>query len=70
MGFENKHLGFVYLVDENAKIRWAGCGYALAEEQLALMTSTRVLLERLREKTGEVPGPFEGMMTEEELKSP
>ncbi|KAG8870816.1 Mitochondrial ATPase complex subunit atp10 [Tulasnella sp. 331] len=53
MGLENKHLGFVYLVDENIKIRWAGCGFPIEEEKQALFVCTRLLLERLNEKMGE-----------------
>jgi ATP10 protein len=37
MGMDNKHIGYLYLVDWNARIRWAACGYAaqpLAETQL------------------------------------
>jgi len=48
LGFENKHLGFVYLLDENVKVRWAGCGVAKTEESVALMNCTRSLLERLK----------------------
>ncbi|KAG8942835.1 Mitochondrial ATPase complex subunit atp10 [Tulasnella sp. 424] len=48
LGFENKHLGFVYLVDENLKIRWAGCGYAKDEEGVYLMELTNKLLQRLQ----------------------
>ncbi len=51
MGYENKHLGYVYLVDENCKIRWAGCGFAIDDqERLALFDCTRALLERAGEK--------------------
>ncbi|KAG9011440.1 Mitochondrial ATPase complex subunit atp10 [Tulasnella sp. 427] len=48
LGFENKHLGFVYLVDENLKVRWAGCGYAKEEEGYYLMELTNKLLQRLQ----------------------
>lgn len=47
MGMVNKHVGYVYLVDDNCKIRWAGCGLALDSEALALQNCTRVLLQRL-----------------------
>ena len=43
----NKHIGYVYLVDENCKIRWAGCGFAKPDETIALRNCTRVLLQRL-----------------------
>lgn len=52
LGFENKHLGFVYLVDENLKIRWAGCGYAKDEEGVYLMELTNKLLQRLQSEGG------------------
>jgi ATPase complex subunit ATP10 len=47
LGMVNKHVGYVYLVDENAKIRWAGCGFAREEETEALRNCARVLLRRL-----------------------
>ena len=47
LGMVNKHIGYVYLLDENLKVRWAGCGYAKSEETEALRTSVGVLLNRL-----------------------
>jgi ATPase complex subunit ATP10 len=44
---ENKHIGYTYLIDENLKVRWAGCGFARPEESEALANCTRLLLERL-----------------------
>jgi len=51
LGMLNKHIGYVYLVDENCKVRWAGCGFAMDEESVALRNCTRVLLQRL-DKSG------------------
>ncbi|KZT23703.1 hypothetical protein NEOLEDRAFT_1157210 [Neolentinus lepideus HHB14362 ss-1] len=53
MGLNNKYVGYVYLVDENLKIRWAGCGDAKVEESEALLRCTKVLLERLQKKRSE-----------------
>jgi len=50
MGMVNKHIGYVYLVDENCKIRWAGGGFAREEEKMSLRNCTRVLLQRLSER--------------------
>ncbi|KAF8609167.1 hypothetical protein BDV93DRAFT_518022, partial [Ceratobasidium sp. AG-I] len=47
LGMENKHIGYTYLIDENLKVRWAGCGFARPEETEALTNCTRVLLERM-----------------------
>jgi mitochondrial ATPase complex subunit ATP10 len=47
MGMVNKHIGYIYLVDENCKIRWAGCGLATGDEDISLQNCTRVLLQRL-----------------------
>lgn len=47
MGLVNKHIGYVYLVDEQLKVRWVGCGNAMPEEAEALRTSVGVLLNRL-----------------------
>ncbi|KAG9007747.1 Mitochondrial ATPase complex subunit atp10 [Tulasnella sp. JGI-2019a] len=73
MGLENKHLGYVYLVDENAKIRWAGCGFAIEDEKKALFDCTGLLLERLGEKMGEtdslrVGGEKETLAVQEEME--
>ncbi|EGG06757.1 uncharacterized protein MELLADRAFT_48252 [Melampsora larici-populina 98AG31] len=50
LGMANKLLGYVYLVDWDKKIRWAGCGFANAEEMRGLFTSSRALLKRISEK--------------------
>jgi ATPase complex subunit ATP10 len=42
----NSRIGYVYLVDENLKIRWAACADAKEEEEKALFRCTRVLLDR------------------------
>ncbi|EGN92870.1 hypothetical protein SERLA73DRAFT_116717 [Serpula lacrymans var. lacrymans S7.3] len=47
LGMVNKHVGYVYLVDENLKIRWAGCADAKTEETDALYRCVGVLLNRL-----------------------
>lgn len=49
LSMTNKHIGYVYLVDENVKVRWAGCADAKVEEIQALETCTGVLLNRLVE---------------------
>ena len=46
MGMENKHVGYVFLVDSNAKIRWAGAGWATVEEEEALRKCALVLMKR------------------------
>ncbi|PIL23340.1 hypothetical protein GSI_14651 [Ganoderma sinense ZZ0214-1] len=47
LGIGNKHVGYVYLVDTNKKIRWAACADPKSEEVAALATCTKVLLDRL-----------------------
>lgn len=47
LGVANKHIGYVYLVDENLKVRWAGGGDAMEEEVLGLERCTKVLLDRI-----------------------
>lgn len=42
----NSMVGYVFLIDENLKIRWAGCGDAMVEETQALESCTGVLLKR------------------------
>ncbi|KIJ59383.1 hypothetical protein HYDPIDRAFT_118605 [Hydnomerulius pinastri MD-312] len=50
LGMVNKHIGYVYLVDEALRVRWAGCADAKVEETQALEQCTGVLLNRLAEK--------------------
>jgi ATPase complex subunit ATP10 len=47
LGMVNKHIGYVYLLDEYLKVRWAACGDGKPEEADALRTSVGVLLNRL-----------------------
>jgi mitochondrial ATPase complex subunit ATP10 len=57
MGMVNKHIGYIYLVDENCKIRWAGCGFATEDEELSLQNCARVLLKRLSKGEEVSTGP-------------
>lgn len=41
-------LGYVYLVDAECKIRWAGCGMASEEEITNLRRATAVLMGRMK----------------------
>jgi hypothetical protein len=50
MGMTNSRVGYVYLVDEECRIRWAGCADAMKEESEALERCTGVLLGRLENK--------------------
>jgi ATPase complex subunit ATP10 len=52
MGMTNSKVGYVYLVDENLKIRWAGCADATEKEAQSLESCTGVLLKRLEERVG------------------
>ncbi|KAF8311862.1 hypothetical protein DL93DRAFT_2082797 [Clavulina sp. PMI_390] len=51
LGMENKHVGYVYLVDRNCKIRWGGCGKAAPGEAESLERCATVLLNRDGAKT-------------------
>ncbi|KAI0032856.1 ATPase assembly factor ATP10, partial [Vararia minispora EC-137] len=46
LGMTNTRIGYVYLVDEDLRVRWAGCAEARPEEQEGLMLGTTVLLRR------------------------
>ncbi|KJA15600.1 hypothetical protein HYPSUDRAFT_194125 [Hypholoma sublateritium FD-334 SS-4] len=50
LGMTNSKVGYVYLLDENLRIRWAGCADAYPTEPAALESCTGVLLKRLEEK--------------------
>ncbi|GAA5857454.1 hypothetical protein JCM8547_009281 [Rhodosporidiobolus lusitaniae] len=52
MGMENQHVGNVFLVDWNRKIRWAGCGWATLDEEEALRRCAHVLVERFKQGGG------------------
>jgi len=47
LGMTNSRVGYVFLVDENLKIRWGGCADATDEEVRSLEGCTGVLLKRL-----------------------
>ncbi len=47
LGMENKLLGYVFLIDSNLKIRWAGCGTAQPKETDDLRRATAVLMARM-----------------------
>lgn len=53
IGLDNDRVGYVYLVDENVRIRWAGCADAMVEEARALEVCTGKLLERLEKSESE-----------------
>lgn len=50
LGMVNKHVGYVYLVDWEGRVRWAGCADAKVEEARALEKCVGVLLDRLDKK--------------------
>jgi ATPase complex subunit ATP10 len=61
LGMVNKHLGYVYLVDEMCRVRWAGGADAMVEEAMALEKCTGILLDRLDGKMkAESAGNAEG----------
>jgi mitochondrial ATPase complex subunit ATP10 len=51
----NSKVGYVYLIDENLKVRWAGCADATPKEAQSLESCTGVLLKRLEEIQKEKP---------------
>lgn len=46
LGMTNTRIGYVYLIDEDLRVRWAGCAEARPEEQEGLLLGTTVLLRR------------------------
>ncbi|KAG6868530.1 hypothetical protein C0993_001418 [Termitomyces sp. T159_Od127] len=52
LGMTNSKVGYVYLIDENLKIRWGGCADATPKEVAALEVCTGVLLNRLEKTKG------------------
>jgi len=47
----NKHVGYLYLVDWESRVRWAGVGFAEegGKELAGLRSCVAVLLNRLKE---------------------
>jgi mitochondrial ATPase complex subunit ATP10 len=67
LGMTNSRIGYVYLVDENAKIRWAACADAKEEEEEALIRCAGVLLNRhKRPSFTRTPSPPERQRGSEE----
>jgi ATPase complex subunit ATP10 len=54
MGLWNGKVGYVYLVDWNCRIRWAGSGNAEPEERTALIKGFRKLAEDLQTKRSKI----------------
>lgn len=50
LGMTNSRVGYVFLIDENLKVRWGGCADPTLEEVQALESCTGVLLKRLEDK--------------------
>ncbi len=50
MGFVNRRVGYVYLVDGQCKIRWAASGVATPDEKDSLIRAVAKLLENRQEK--------------------
>ncbi|KAI5119875.1 hypothetical protein M0805_008546 [Coniferiporia weirii] len=51
LGMNNKHIGFVYLLDQNLRVRWAGGGLATPTEGESLKRCAKVLLDRMGKKS-------------------
>ncbi|KAI0654418.1 ATP10 protein-domain-containing protein [Cubamyces menziesii] len=66
LGIANRHVGYVYLVDPNMKIRWAGCADPKAEEIAALRTCTSVLLDRITKQQESAEAPAAETVKEQE----
>ena len=50
IGVLNSRVGYVYLVDEECRIRWAGCGNAQQEEKESLFKGIERLLQQRGQK--------------------
>ena len=55
LGMTNSKVGYVYLIDENLKIRWGGCADATLKEAESLERCTGVLLKRLEDIQAQEP---------------
>lgn len=65
LGMANGKVGYVYLVDEECRIRWAGCGEATKEERESLAKAARRLVEGGGTKGRETEGTVKEKGVEE-----
>jgi mitochondrial ATPase complex subunit ATP10 len=68
LGMTNSKVGYVYLIDENLKIRWGGCADATKKEAESLERCTGVLLKRLEEDQ-ELKAAAKGPVSDSALSS-
>jgi len=54
LGMTNSKVGYVYLIDENLRVRWGGCADATLAEAQSLESCTGVLLKRLEDAIANV----------------
>lgn len=52
IGLLNSKVGYVYLVDRDCRIRWAGSGQSEPEEREGLVKSVRRLLDEMKKTPG------------------
>lgn len=57
IGLLNSKVGYVYLLDGECKIRWAGSGICEGDEKDGLIKGTRRLIEETKAKNQEKPTP-------------
>jgi ATPase complex subunit ATP10 len=50
LALHNKHVGYMYLVGPDLKIRWAACAFSNGKEAESLVACIAVLLERMKEE--------------------
>ena len=70
LGMTNSKVGYVYLIDENLKVRWGGCADATLKEAESLERCTGVLLNRLAEIQAQgLKGASKGPVSDSALSS-
>jgi mitochondrial ATPase complex subunit ATP10 len=53
IGLLNSKVGYIYLLDTNCRIRWAGSGVCEGDEKDGLVRSTKRLIEEANQRKGE-----------------
>jgi ATPase complex subunit ATP10 len=53
LGMSNQYIGYVFLVDENCKIRWTAHGIATEQEVAYMIGMTKFLAEKRANGSGE-----------------
>lgn len=70
VGLLNSKVGYIYLLDGDCRIRWAGSGVAEGDEKQGLVKSTKRLVEEIKSTKAKKLTPLPPTQKPEKLKIP